>query len=138
MIVAFWCVLFAAFLPMICSYIAKFGGRSAAVAEGGVHFDNRRPRAWLAQQTGLRARADAAQANSFEAFPLFAAGVVIAVLQHVPVATIDLLALVFVVARVAYIACYLADLPKLRSPVWAVGFLACVALFVYAAAGTLR
>ena len=135
MIIAFWCVLFAAFLPMACSYIAKFNG-SAGV--GGARYDNRQPRAWLAPQTGMRARADAAQANSFEAFPLFAAAVIIAVLQHVPVATIDGLALVFVVARVAYIACYLTDLPKLRSPVWAIGFLACVALFVYAAAGTLR
>ena len=53
-------------------------------------------------------------------------------------ATIALLAVVFVVARIAYIACYVTDRPTLRSGVWAVGFLATVALFVYASTGSLR
>ncbi len=136
MIVAFWCVLVAGMLPFACSYLAKFGGGSGDGVRA--RYDNHDPRAWLAAQTGFRARANAAQANSFEALPLFAAGVVIAVLQHVPVATIDLLAVVFVVARVAYIAFYVTDRPTLRSPVWAIGFLANVALFVYAASGSLR
>ena len=35
-------------------------------------YDNHNPRAWLAQVTGFRARANAAQTNSFEAFPFFA------------------------------------------------------------------
>ena len=132
MIVAFWCVLVAGVLPFGCAYLAKFGGGATT------RYDNRDPRAWLAAQTGFRARANAAQANSFEALPLFAAAVVIAVLQHVPVATIDLLAVVFVVARVAYIVCYVTDRPTLRSALWGVGFLAIVALFVFAASGSLR
>ncbi len=137
MIVAFWCVLAAACLPIVCAYIAKFGG-AASTDDGATRYNNREPRLWLARQTGVRGRAHAAQGNSFEAFPFFAAGVVIAVLQHVPVATIDLLAVIFIVARIAYIACYVADLPKLRSFVWSIGFTACVVLFLYAATGTLR
>ena len=137
MIIAFWCVLIVACLPLVCSYLAKFGPLSKDGAPPP-RFDNRQPRAWQAAQTGFRARADAAQANTFEAFPFFAAGVVIAVLQHVPVATIDLIAMIFVVARIAYIGCYVGDLPMLRSPVWVVGFACCVALFLFAATGTLR
>ena len=133
MIVAFWCVLVAACVPLGCAYVAKWGG-----SRSGERFDNAEPRVWLARQTGLRGRANAAQANSFEAFPFFAAAVVIAVLQHVPVATIDRYAAVFLFARFAYVALYLADRPSLRSLAWVVGFGACVALFVHAAAGTLR
>ena len=136
MIVAFWCVLIAGILPIGCSYLAKFGTPSS---DGDrTRFDNREPRVWLARQTGARARANAAQANSFEAFPFFAAGVVIAVLQHVPIVTINLLAIVFIVARLAYIACYVANLALLRSPVWLVGFVASVGLYVVAATGFLR
>jgi uncharacterized MAPEG superfamily protein len=135
MILAYWCVLIAGILPLLCTYAAKFGAKGEGPA---TKYDNHEPRAWLARQTGLRARANAAQANSFEAFPFFAVGVVIAVAQHVPIAPIDILAVVFVVARVLYIACYLGDLPRLRSPIWAVGFAASVGLYLYAATGTLR
>jgi uncharacterized MAPEG superfamily protein len=34
-------------------------------------YDNSDPRGWLARQAGWKARADAAQANSFEALPFF-------------------------------------------------------------------
>lgn len=136
MIIAFWCVLIAGVLPLGCAYMAKFG--SAPASPDAPRFDNREPRAWLARQTGFRARANAAQANSFEAFPLFAAGVVIAVLQHVPVATIDLLAMGFIAARVVYIGLYVSDRASLRSLAWVVGFACCVGLFLVAATGTLR
>ncbi len=135
MIVAYWCVLIAGILPILCAYLAKFGGRNEP---SPVPYDNRAPRVWLAQQTGVRARANAAQANSLEAFPLFAIGVVIAVLQHVPVAVIDALAIVFIAARLAYIACYVGDRPTFRSMTFATGFLASVGLYLYAATGTLR
>ena len=69
----------------------------------------------MAQQTGFRARGNAAQANSFEAFPLFAAGVIIATLAQVDAARIDLYAMVFVAARVGFIVCYVADKASLRS-----------------------
>ncbi len=133
MILAFWCVLVAGLLPLACSYVAKGSGVRA-----GARFDNREPRAWLARQSGLSARANAAQANGWEAFPFFAAGVVIAVLQHVPVATIDVLALVFVAARVAYIACYVANAATLRSLCWLVGFAASMGLYLVGATGSLR
>ena len=115
-----WCVLVAGLLPYAATLTAK----------GGARFDNRNPRAWLALQTGWRARAHAAQLNSFEAFPLFAVAVLVAQHLHAPQARVDLLALVFVAARVAYLVTYLADLHVLRSVVWFVGIASAVAIFV--------
>ena len=121
--VAFSCVLIAGLLPYVCAMAAKWGFQN---------FDNHNPREWLAQQTGFRARANAAQANSFEAFAFFAAGVIIANLAQVDAARIDVYAVVFVVARVGFIACYLADKASLRSLCWLVGLLSVVGLFAAA------
>jgi uncharacterized MAPEG superfamily protein len=120
---AFLCVLIAGLLPYVGTMAAKWGFR---------RFDNNNPREWLAQQTGFRARGNAAQANSFEAFPFFAAGVIIATLAQVDAARIDLYAIVFVAARVGFIVCYLADKASLRSLCWLVGLLSVVGLFVAA------
>ena len=67
------------------------------------------PREWLARQQGFRKRALWAHANSFEAFPPFAVAVIIAHLARAPQGWIDLLAVVFTVARIAYSALYILD-----------------------------
>jgi len=120
---AYLSVLLAGVLPVVCAGIAKAGFKQ---------FDNHNPRAWLAKQTGFRARANAAQANSLEAFPFFAAGVVLAVVSGVDSARIDVLSIGFLLARIAYIACYLADKATWRSIVWAIGFFCVLALFASA------
>ena len=123
MTIAYWCVLLAAVLPLAATGIAKVGGD---------RYSNRYPRAWLDKQQGFRARAHAAQANSFEAFPFFAAAVIVAHLTHAPQARVDLLAVLFVAARAVYLACYVADWHWIRSLVWFVGFVSCIAIFVAA------
>jgi uncharacterized MAPEG superfamily protein len=120
---AYLCVLVAGLLPYVCAMVAKWGFKK---------FDNHNPREWLAQQTGFRARANAAQANTFESFPLFAAGVIIATLAQVDAARIDLYAFVFVAARVGFIVCYVTDKASLRSLCWLVGLLSVVGLFAAA------
>ncbi len=120
MTLAYWCVLVAGLLPYVGTLTAKIGGE---------RFDNRNPRDWLAGQAGFRRRANAAQANGFEAFPLFAAAVVIAHLAGAPQGRIDLLAATFVGARIAYFVCYLADLSTLRSLAWFAGLGSAAALF---------
>jgi len=124
MTTAFWCVLVAGFLPYLATLTAKIGGQ---------RFDNRNPRDWLDAQAGFRKRANAAQHNSFEAFPLFAAAVIIAHIAGAPQARIDLLAVMFVVARLCYVGCYVADLATLRSLAWFVGIGSAVAIFLAAA-----
>ena len=120
MTTALWCVLVAGLLPYAATLTAK----------GGTRFDNRNPRAWLAVQTGWRARAHATQLNGFEAFPLFAVAVLVAQQLHAPQARVDTLAVVFVAARVAYQVAYLADLHAVRSIVWFIGIGAAVAIFL--------
>ena len=121
MTIAYWCVLVAALLPYVATSIAKAGGE---------RFNNRNPRLWLDKQQGFRARANAAQANSFEAFPFFAAAVIVAHLTHAPQNRVDALALTFVAARIAFLVCYLGDWHWVRSIVWMIGIAATIALFV--------
>ncbi len=121
MTIAFWCVLVAGFLPYFGTLTAKIGGE---------RFDNNNPRDWLNAQSGFRKRANAAQHNSFEAFPFFAAAVIIAHVAGAPQGRIDLFAVVFVLARLFYIAFYVADMATLRSLAWFVGLGSVVALFL--------
>ena len=121
MTIAYWCVLVAALLPYVATGVAKVGGE---------RFSNRYPRRWLEQQQGFRARAHAAQGNSFEAFPLFAVAVIVAHLTAAPQERIDVLAVLFVLARIAYLVCYVADWHWARSVVWLVGLLAALTIFV--------
>ena len=116
MTIAYACVLFMGLLPYVAAGIAK---------KGFEQYDNSLPRHWLAKQTGFRARANAAQANLFESLPLFFAAEIIASIANAPQARLDLLAIGFVIARVAYLICYVANWPTIRSIVWLIG-LACV------------
>ena len=115
--IAYWCVLVAALLPILCAGIAKRGMFRTSRREGG--YDNNNPRAWLAQQTDWRARANAAQANTFEALPFFFAAVIIAHLLQANQTRLDILALLFIGLRLAYIVMYVGNLATARSVVWA-------------------
>lgn len=126
MTIALWCVLIAGVLPYVATLIAKRG-------PGAGRYDNRHPRDWLARKEGHLARANAAQMNGFEAFPFFAAAVIIAHLLRGSQPLVDVLAMVFVGARMVYLILYLADQSTLRSLVWCVGFLSVIGIFVCAA-----
>jgi uncharacterized MAPEG superfamily protein len=123
MTMAFWCVLAAGVLPLLWVGFAK--------ATGGA-YDNRAPRVFLAGVTGRAQRAHWAEQNSYEAFPLFAAAVLVAHIGGANQAAIDALALTFVAARLAHGICYIADLAALRSLAWLIGFGTSIALFVIA------
>ena len=123
---AYWCVLAAAVLPIVCAGIAK-SGRFVPLSEGG--YDNRSPRDWLAQHTQWRGRANAAQANAFEAFPFFAVGVIVASLAPVSAERIALLSVIYVLARLVYIYCYISDRPAWRSMVWGLAMACAIALY---------
>ena len=114
------CLMLACLLPLLCAGISKGGDRS---------YDNRRPRDWLARQEGYRARANAAQANSWEALIVFGLALLSAYQRAAPAGMIDTLSLVFLVSRLGYLAAYLGNAHLLRSLVWSVGFAASLALF---------
>ena len=120
MTIAYACVLFMGLFPYVAAGIAK---------KGFDQYDNSMPRQWLAKQTGFRARANAAQANLFESLPLFFAAVIIASINNAPQARIDLLAIGFVIARIAYLIFYIANWPSTRSIVWLLGLICVVTIF---------
>lgn len=120
MTTAYWCVLAAGLMPYLF----------VAVAKGvGSRYNNREPRIWEQKLSGLPARAHAAHLNGFEAFPLFAAAVIIAHQVQAPQARVDQLALAFIALRLGYGVCYLAGWHWLRSFVWLLATACCVMLF---------
>lgn len=121
---AYWCVLLAGIMPAATVAIAKWGRRD---------FDNSEPRRWLENQEGVRRRADAAHRNHFEAFPFFAAGVLVAQQLHAPQDAINMLAIAFIASRIMYTLLYLTDRATLRSLTWLIGYLSVIALFFIAA-----
>ena len=126
MTTALWCVLIGLLMPYLWTGTAKAMGRY------GMR-DNRDPRAFLATLTGPAARAHAAQLNSFEAFPAFAAAVLVAQYAHAAQESINTLAMLWIALRLVYGLLYIADQAALRSLVWFAAVGCVVGLFVIAA-----
>lgn len=123
MTTALWMILPAALLPYFWVILAK----------AGPGYDNHRPREILAGLDGWRKRANWAQLNAFEAFPAFAAAVLIAHMVAGPTARADTLAIGFVAFRVLHGILYLLDRASLRSLAWVGGFACVIGLFLVAA-----
>jgi uncharacterized MAPEG superfamily protein len=119
---ALWCVLVAALLPLAGTLTAKIGGRMPVGA-------NRQVREWLDGLDGWTQRAHWFQLNSFEAFPAFAAAVLVAQYVHAAQLRVDQLAFAFIGLRIAYFIFYLADKATLRSIAWIGGLTCTIALF---------
>lgn len=124
MTIALWSVLIAGLMPLLWTAVAK---------SSAPRFNNRDPRGWQAKLEGRAKRAHAAHLNSFEAFPLFAAGVLIAQYAQAGQGAIDQLAIAFIALRLLYGICYLADWHRLRSLVWFAALACSIGLFVIAA-----
>jgi uncharacterized MAPEG superfamily protein len=131
MTVAFWCVLTAVLLPYVC-----FGVAARTARRAGTPRDNRNPRDFPNLIEGAPKRAWAAHLNSLEALPGFAAAVIIAYLAHASQARADVLAVVWVLARIGHLAFYIADKSTLRSVMQVVSLACVLGLFVVAALGT--
>ncbi|AMD47040.1 MAPEG family protein [Bordetella holmesii] len=99
----------AALLPLVAAIACKAGGTG---------FDNREPRHWLSDQQGWRGRANAAQANSFEALPFFFAAVLFALYNQAPREQLVVLMGAWVVVRLVYLALYVGGHGTLRSLAW--------------------
>ena len=125
MSIAYWCILIAAVLPFVWVGVAKSG------APG---YNNKDPRGWVAKQEGYRVRnAYSAHLNAFEAFPTFAAGVLMAQFAGVDPGHANLLAMAFIGFRLLHGVFYIAAKAAMRSLVWMGGLACTVALMVLAA-----
>ena len=122
MTIAELCLLGMVLLTYLVLGPAKFAGLR--------EFDNSYPRDPAFYTRGPRARALGAHQNGLEAFPLFAAAVLLAELHGAPRHVIDGLALAFLGARIAYAVCYLGDRPSLRSLIWTLALVINLAIFL--------
>src|ERR1700722_17874530 len=106
MTIAELCLPVAVLLTILSIAPAKLSG----VRE----YDNRNPRDPRFYTPGLRSRSQGAHLNGYEAFPFFAASVILAEMRGVPQGMVDALAVAFVVARILYVLLYLGDRPSAR------------------------
>lgn len=121
MTLAYLCVVFGFFLPVLLAGYAK-------LSSGFRPRDNRNPREFLATVQGKALRARWAEQNTYEALPGFFAAVVIAHQLQAPQQLVDALALGFIALRLIYAWCYVSDRASLRSLVWTGGLACTVAL----------
>ena len=92
-------------------------------------FDNSKPRDPAFYQDAIRARALGAHQNGIEAFPFFAAAVLLAEFRAAPQNLINELAVLFLIVRIAYVFTYLGNRSRLRSILWNIGFVINIAIF---------
>ena len=104
-------ILIACLLPYIFTIIAK-------VTAGFKLKDNQQPREFLSQTTGVSARANAVQQNSFESLPLFIAAILMAEYMVLDQGVMMTLGWAYIVLRVLYGICYLLNWSTLRSIFW--------------------
>ncbi|MHB1667606.1 MAPEG family protein [Thiomonas sp.] len=118
-------LLTAALLLIAAAGIAKSGTFRARTNR----YDNNEPRAWLENHPDpRRRRANAAQANSFEALPFLFAAALFALYGHADPAVVNGLLMAWVVLRAVYLWLYVNDRASLRSTVWFLAVLVNVAL----------
>jgi uncharacterized MAPEG superfamily protein len=117
---AYWCVLVAALLPTVVVSFAKVGSGT----------DNHNPRAGIDNLPGPRRRAYAAHLNAYENFPFFAAAVIIAITMGASISTVNALAVVYIVLRIAHAAFYIRDMASARSLAFTVAYVVNIAIFI--------
>ena len=121
MTIAFWCVLVAALLPYV-----PFGFAAK-------HLNPRAMREGVDKLAGLPQRASGAHLTAFETFPPFAAAVIVSHSVEGASATVDGLAVLYILVRLGHIGFYLADRQPLRSAMFGLGMLLMIAIFVHPA-----
>jgi uncharacterized MAPEG superfamily protein len=121
MTIAEWCVFACVMLYLLTIAPIKWLGFR--------EFDNAKPRDTAFYQNPLRARALAAHLNGIEAFPFFAAAVLLAEFRGSPQNLVNELAVLFLIVRIAYVFTYLGDRPTLRSILWSIGLAINVGIF---------
>ena len=121
MTVAEWCVFGSLALYLLTIVPIKWIGFR--------RFDNARPRDPNFYDDPIAARALGAHQNGIEAFPFFAAAVLLAEFRIAPQRLIDELAILFLIVRIAYVFTYLGNRPTLRSILWSIGFAINIAIF---------
>lgn len=120
--VTIYALMVACLMPFIWTVVAKITG-------GFKPRDNQNPRAFLANTTKMAARANAAQANSFESLPMFLAATLMAMHCFVPQVVVNGLVWLYVGIRLMYGLAYVFNLATLRSMLWFLSMACIMMLF---------
>jgi uncharacterized MAPEG superfamily protein len=121
MTIAEWCIFASLMLYLLCIAAVKW------LRLG--HFENAKPRDPALHEDPVAARALGAHQNGIEAFPFFAAAVLLAEFRACPQNLINELAILFVIVRIAYVFTYIGNRPTLRTILWSIGFAINIAIF---------
>ncbi|MGA8901111.1 MAPEG family protein [Bradyrhizobium sp.] len=121
MTIAEWCVFLSLLLYLLSIASVKWLRFD--------RFDNSKPRDPAFYEDPISSRALGAHQNGIEAFPFFAAAVLLAEFRACPQNLINELAILFVIVRIAYVFTYIGDRPTLRSILWSIGFALNIAIF---------
>lgn len=121
MTIAEWCLFGAVILYLVTLAPVK--------ALGHRDFDNSAPRDASFYERPARKRALGAHVNGIEAFPFFAAAVLLAEFRQAPQPWIDWLATAFLVTRLAFVLAYVGDKATLRTMLWNAAFAFNLAIF---------
>ncbi|CAN5365442.1 MAPEG family protein [soil metagenome] len=120
MSLAYWCILIAALLPIVWISYAKIGSTG----------DNRYPREEYDELTPPKRRAYAAHQNAYENFPFFAVAVLVATTMGAQASTVNVLAVLYILFRIAHGLLYIANKSSLRSLAYTAALVVNVAIFV--------
>lgn len=123
MSISLWCLFVAGVLHALSKTPL---GIAQSKMTGG--YSNELPREQWASLDERGKRALAAHQNQIESFPLFAAGVLVALAAGVTSPVVGYLATTYIVARLIYIYAYVQNLATFRSAIWFVGYLSSLAL----------
>ena len=116
------CALIAVLIP----YLAK---APVAFAQNKLEgYDNKHPRDQQSKLTGFGARALAAHQNSFESLTVFAVALAVVIATNNVYQATEMLAVVHIITRVLYCIFYYINQDILRSLVWLIGYVSCVAM----------
>lgn len=118
--IAYWCILVAALLPVVWVTYAK----------SGIESDNRYPREEIDDLPPMKRRAYFAHQNAYENFPFFAAAVLVATTMGAPFSTVNALAILYVVLRIAHALLYISNYTTMRSAAYWLALLLNIAIFV--------
>ena len=124
--IAIYAMLAASVLPFLTAALAKIFGRFQLK-------DNLTPRTFQQNLTGVAARINAAQMNSYETLPVFLAAVLTAEYMVVPQPLVNYFAWAYVFLRVLYAVAYALNLATFRSIIWVMAFFCPLYLFYMAA-----
>lgn len=119
-----WCL----FIATLFVYLSKAPMNIITIRQES--YDNNYPRIQHTRLKGIGHRAWAAHQNMIEAYPMFAAAIIVSYITDGNDVVENFCAITFLVSRVLFQAFYLLDKAFFRSFFWGVGYLAILGLFL--------